>query len=160
MIYEWKFTFIKSPYEHTFHMKSSDILDLLQQNHKSVNTSTVIPSVQSLLSACHSLNFVWVDGMCMISEAGQRDIIIGIHVYSCRILMHKLQVAPTEMLAGGSKHLYHLDFVRIQYQILTWWCELMFFWYLVMGHNVMAILGPHSSSLCTQAVLCCICADW
>jgi hypothetical protein len=55
----------------------------------------------------------------MISEAGQRDIIIGIHVYSCRILMHKLQVAPTEMLAGGSKHLYHLDFVRIQYQILT-----------------------------------------
>jgi len=55
----------------------------------------------------------------MISEAAQKDIIVGIHVHGCRILLRKLQVAPTELLAGCSEHLYHLDFVRIQYQILT-----------------------------------------
>jgi hypothetical protein len=136
MIHEWKFTFINSPYEHIFNMKSFNIVDLLQQNHRAVNTWTAIPSVQSLLSACHSLNFVWVDGMCMISEAAQRYIIVGIHVYDCRTLLCKLQVAPTELLAGCSQHLYHLDFVRIQYQILTSWYELMFFWYLVMGQGV------------------------
>jgi hypothetical protein len=75
-----KFTSVKSPYEHIFNMKSFDIVDLLQQNHKSDNLGTAIPSVQSLLSACHSLNFVWVDGMCMISAEAQRDIIVGIHV--------------------------------------------------------------------------------
>jgi hypothetical protein len=100
-------------------MKSFDIVELLPQNHKAVNTQTVIPSAQSLLSASHSLNFVWVDGMCMISEAAQTAIIVGIHVYGCRILLRKLQVAPTELLAGCNEHLYHLDFVRIQYQILT-----------------------------------------
>ena len=136
MIHEWKFTFIKSPCEHIFNIKSFDFWDLLQKNHKVVNyvAGTVIPSVQSLFSTCHSLNIVWVDGICMISEAAQRDTTVGIHVYGCRIVLHKLQVVPTELLAGCSEHLYHFDFVRIQYQILIWWCELIFFWYLVMGH--------------------------
>jgi len=70
-------------------------------------------------STVFTVCFVWVEGMCMISEAAQRDIIIGIRVYGCRILLRKLYVAPTELLVGCNEHLYHLDFVRIQYQILT-----------------------------------------
>jgi len=42
-------------------------------------------------------------------------------VYGDRILLHKLQKVPTDLtfllLAGCSKHLYHLDFIWIQCQV-------------------------------------------